>query len=219
MIVAHPDDETLGCGGTIRKNVEYGNEVFVLVLSNGVGSRDSGVIDSDEIKRRSQNLDEACAILGVSQYRLLNFPDNKFDSVPLLDIVQSIEAFKKEFGFFDRVYTHFWGDLNLDHALTCKAVNIAFRPCSGSDVSEILCFEILSSTEWGYESEWFRPSVFVDIENQLENKIKAIKCYDTELRTFPHPRSVAAIEALARTRGSVVGYGAAEAFVPIRLFG
>lgn len=210
-LVAHPDDETLGCGGTLAKHAAAGDAVMVLYLSDGVGSRGDGGAH----ERREQFI-AAGKILCLEQYEYRNFPDNQFDTVPILDLAREIETVIESFKP-NIVYTHHGGDLNVDHQRVAEAVLIACRPKPGCTVKQILQFEVLSSTEWGpHWRRWFEPTHFVDITATLETKIKAFSCYLDEVCEFPHPRSVEGIRALAQVRGMAVGVPAAEAFVCAR---
>jgi len=214
VVAAHPDDEVLGCGGTVARHVDDGDEVHVIFMSDGVTSRTD--IGSNEIEIRKQAKKYACNILSIVQpTRFLGFPDNRMDTVALLDIVQILEKVINEIEP-EVVYTHHLGDLNIDHKITHQAVMTACRPQPGFCVREIYSFEVLSSTEWSTNNP-FIPNYFVDISDTLELKISAIKAYSSELRTFPHARSIESIKALAKYRGASVGIRAAEAFKVERL--
>jgi LmbE family N-acetylglucosaminyl deacetylase len=218
VIVAHPDDEVLGCGGTIAKLSKLGHEVNSLVLGEGIVSRyqtgkNKGM--SQRIKELKRHANKAAKILGAQEMIVLSFPDNQFDSVPLLKIVKAIEVVKNKIKP-DVVYTHHRDDLNVDHRVTYNAVMTAFRPIKGETTPErIFSFESLSSTEWNYPHS-FSPNVYVGISRVIGDKIKAMGEYKTEIRDWPHPRSIEAIEYLARIRGCEVGLEYAEAFELIR---
>jgi LmbE family N-acetylglucosaminyl deacetylase len=210
VIVAHADDETLGCGGTIAKHVANGDEVKIIFMTNGVGSRIDHC-DSDTAVRAS-SLCQAMSVLGVNDYQCFNFPDNQMDSVALLTIVKVIEDIitKLQPGI---IYTHFAHDLNIDHRITHQAVMTACRPIKGSSVKKILSFEVLSSSEWNSTSSaTFNPQYIVDINSYWQKKEQALQCYQEELRDFPHSRSLKCIEALATLRGATHGFFKAEAF-------
>ena len=215
VVSAHPDDEVLGCGGTILKHVSRNDQVVLLTLSNGVSSRNlSNSVLEKEIQLRKQALVQACTILGIDKYLQLDFPDNSFDSVSLIEIIQAIEKLIAEFQP-TIVYTHFCGDLNVDHQLTHKAVITACRTQPKSCVKEIYSYEVLSATNYISASmqPQFCPNYYVDISSYIDKKITALKAYDMEMRTFPHARSYEAIKALSIFRGTSVGLMAAEAFV------
>jgi N-acetylglucosamine malate deacetylase 1 len=216
VIAAHPDDEVLGCGGTIARMVDEGWEVHTLILAEGSTSR-------DPVRNRARRLEElseleACAqkaaqILGTRSVHLKDFADNRMDGVELLDVVKCIEAEIIRVQPV-RVLTHHLGDVNVDHTVIHHAVAAACRPVPGSCVREILYFEIPSSTEWRTASSTppFAPALFVDISTTLARKLLALEAYAGEMRPFPHARSVKAVEHLARWRGATVGCEAAEAF-------
>jgi len=215
VIVAHADDEVLGCGGTVARHVAEGDRVCVVFMADGVGSRGSG--ESNQLRRRNQARDEALKILGVTEWHALDFPDNRMDSIPLLDVVQALEPIIEQVQP-TRVYTHHHGDLNVDHRITHQAVMTACRPVPGSSLREILAFEVMSSTEWGTSGiEPFTPNLFVDITDYLPIKIKALAAYEMEMREAPHSRSIPHLEILAKHRGNSVGLVAAEGFKALRL--
>ena len=214
VIVAHPDDETLGAGGTIARHTARGDIVHPVFLTDGVGARGA---DDDAQLRRADAGRRAAEILGAREPIFLGFPDNQLDTVALLEITQALEKILADTPF-DTVYTHHAGDLNIDHALCHRAVLTACRPLPESPVRQIFAMEIASSTEWNSPSgkNAFLPNHFVDIDTTLETKIKALKAYDEEMRPFPHSRSFPAIEANTRLRGASVGLSNAEAFMVIR---
>jgi len=215
VVAAHPDDEVLGCGGTIARHVAEGDLVHVVFMADGVQSR--RMDGSEELQLRNQARDEALKILGVSECNVLDFPDNRMDSLPLLDVVQALEPIIKQVQP-SRVYTHHHGDLNVDHRVTHQAVMTACRPVPGSSVREILAFEVMSSTEWATPGVApFVPNAFVDISDYLPKKLEALAAYDMEMRPAPHSRCVTNIEALARHRGNCVGVEVAEAFEVMRV--
>jgi len=214
-VAAHPDDEVLGCGGTIHRLVQSGASVNILFLSDGVSSR--GTKDDLyklELDKRRQNAIEASKILRANTPIFLDFPDNQLDTVPLLSIVKSIESAIANYEP-DTVITHFGNDLNVDHRIASDAVVVACRPQETSPVKSVLFFEVPSSTEWQMENgqPTFAPNYFVDINEHIEFKLRALRCYSMELRTWPHSRSIEAVEHLCRWRGASVGVGAAEAFM------
>lgn len=215
VIAAHPDDEALGCGGTISRLVNEGRKVHLLCMTDGVSARENVKVE-DGI-RRNDALNESSEILGFESVQCFDLPDNKMDSISLLDVAQKIEQVIASIKP-DTIFTHYMHDLNLDHEITARAVMTATRPQQGDQVKEIYMFEVPSSTEWFYgcETSNFKPNVFFDISNYFPNKIKSLKAYDEEMRTFPHPRSYEAIEALAKYRGAEVGVKTAEGFMLAR---
>lgn len=213
VVAAHPDDEALGCGGTIRRHVEEGDRVCVLFMTDGVSARGS----NKGAKERNRAADLALDRLGVGSRVYNAFPDNQMDFLPLLEIVKVIEAEIKKCKPHI-IYTHHHGDLNIDHALTHKAVLTACRPMPGACLEALYGFEVPSSTEWAGPTvaEAFIPAHFVNIEKTFAAKLDALKAYDEEMRPFPHPRSYEAVEALATWRGAQAGFSKAEAFTVIR---
>lgn len=219
VVAAHPDDEVLGCGGTMARLAGEGHEVRIAILAEGMTSRtpQREQTDSKQLDHLHSNAQQAADKMGAKELVLSKLPDNRLDTVPLLDVIQLVE------GLVDRVkpeviYTHHAGDLNVDHGVIHRAVLTATRPLSGQTVREIYAFEVPSSTEWAFQriEPSFRPNVFVDVTQTIATKIAAMECYESEARKFPHPRSPEALQALAMRWGSVVGCAAAEAFELVR---
>ena len=218
-VAAHPDDEILGCGGTMAAHVDAGDQVSILILGEGLTSRAASRADADrsmlpDLKRDAQAAGRA---IGVHDVTLLDFPDNRFDSVDLLDVVKAVEEVKAR-GRPDVVYVQHWGDLNIDHRITFDAVMTAFRPLPGERAVSVYAYEVPSSTGWAGPAvaSAFVPTHFVDVTGFLDKKIAAMESYVSERRVWPHPRSPEALESLARYRGSQAGVEAAEAFVTVR---
>lgn len=219
VVAAHPDDEVLGCGGTIARLASEGHAVSILILGEGITSRsgDPKKADPKKLAALHSQAKEIGTFLGAKNVTLAKFPDNRFDTLALLDVVkiveQEIDRVKPEV-----VYTQHGGDLNIDHAVTFRAVLTATRPIKGSPVKKVFAYEVHSSTEWSFQQldPVFHPNVFVNIEKTLEKKLKAMEMYEGEARPFPHPRSAEALKAGAIKWGSVAGVPAAEAFVLIR---
>ena len=212
VIVAHPDDEVLGCGGTIAKHKDLGDYVTVLIMSDGVNSRDEK-FKSESIDERRACAKQANSILKVDDLSFLSFPDNKMDTVPLLEVIKSIENKMTEL-CPDIVYTHSLSDLNIDHCVVHNASITACRALPGQSVHQLLFFEVPSSTEWrpSASNNNFNPNWFSDISDTLDLKLQALSAYEKELHEFPHPRSLIAVECLAKWRGACSGVLAAEAF-------
>ena len=212
VIVAHPDDEVLGCGGTIARHVEQGDIVNLLALSDGVSSRGNNSENSIDIAERHSALLRSAQILNINKVVSLDYPDNQFDIVPRLDIIKSIEEFlgKNE---YDIVYTHCGSDLNIDHRITYESVLTACRPQPNKTINQIRTFETVSSTEWALHSgSSFKPNLHIDISYFFDKKISALQAYITEMREAPHSRSFENISALAKYRGMSVGFKLAESF-------
>ena len=220
VVAAHPDDEVLGCGASIAKWTEAGNEVHVLILAEGATSRDAVRNPGNRIEELSALAKAAHSsgdLLGVTSVRLLNFPDNRMDSVDRLEVIkiveEQIELIKPE-----TIVTHHSGDINIDHQITHQAVVTACRPQPRESVRRLLSFEVPSSTEWQPPSSAlaFQPNWFEDVSGTINRKLQALEVYFAEMRPWPHSRSLQAVEHLARWRGSSVGYEAAEAFMLLR---
>lgn len=216
-IAAHPDDEVLGVGGTLARHASNGEDVHVCLLSDGVTSRyDDAETAEAEIERRRARARQACEALGASA-SFHSFPDNSFDTAPLLDIVQTIEG-EIEAHDPDVVYTHHYGDLNVDHELACRATVTATRPLADSGVDRVLAFETLSASEWSVPEPGnaFQPTSFVDVADHLETKLDALSEYEDELRDPPHPRTVETVRQNAEVWGAKAGVDAAEPFELLR---
>lgn len=217
VVAAHPDDEVLGCGGTIARHTQKGDNVYVMIMAEGITSRSNSqceAIDNLKLDNLAESADKANAILGVKELIRIGLPDNRMDSMLLLDIIKKIEntalGIKPEI-----VYTHHSGDLNIDHRLTHEAVITVFRPFPDSSVKSLLFFEVNSSTNWQMpgSAQSFTPNWFVDITNTIGLKERALECYTSEMRQYPHTRSIQAVKHLAYWRGSSIGTEAAEAFI------
>jgi LmbE family N-acetylglucosaminyl deacetylase len=214
-VAAHPDDETLGAGGTMAWHASRGDEVWACVLADGASSRHGRVKQQADCARR------AADVLGIDRLVLVGLPDQRLDTLSLLDLITPIEQCIEELQP-DVVLTHFPGDLNEDHRLVARATLVATRPVPGTCVSRVCSFEIPSSTDWAppIPGSVFAPNLYVDISATLEVKLTAMKAYaDTyvsELRPFPHPRSLEALTATAQRHGAASGLLAAEPFMLLR---
>jgi N-acetylglucosamine malate deacetylase 1 len=208
VIAAHPDDETIGMGGTIAYFASENIKVEVLFLSSGVGSR---IIERQSPENRKNSAIEALAILGCNNVYFGNFPDNEFDSVTLLSIAKFIEGYIDELKP-TTVYTNFFNDLNIDHQRTSEATQIAVRPKLSSSVEKLFYYETISSTGWKFGSRIFAPNYSVDVSQYIEKKIEALKSYNVELDDYPNARSLESITSLAKHRGSLMGFEFAESF-------
>jgi LmbE family N-acetylglucosaminyl deacetylase len=218
IVSAHPDDEVLGCGGTVARLVKEGYQAYTLILGEGITSRDEKrdrAKRETEIQKLKDQAKKANKIIGVEEVFMYDFPDNRFDTVPLLDIVKVIEKIKNDIKP-DIIFTHYVKDLNIDHQITYKAVITATRPVVGEPVKEIYSFEVPSSTEWNFPLS-FSPDVFFDISETMDIKIKALEEYKTELREYPHPRSLEGIKINAQSWGLKIGVKYAEVFKCIRV--
>ena len=228
VVAAHPDDEVLGMGGTIKKLSKEGNEIKTIFLSTGILARrpfENKASDNIYTKRflsqvniRLKNLRKdaknAAKVLGVDQIEFMDFPDNEMDIVSNLQITKTIENeisnFKPSIVYMPTKY-----DVNVDHQAVFNATLTATRSQKNSKIKEVISFEIPSSTEWFFPLE-YSPNIFVDISKEIKSKFLALKKYKNEIREFPHPRSIIALEAIARRWGSISGFQYAEAFSLIR---
>lgn len=215
VISAHPDDETYGVGGTIAKHIADGDQVSVLIMTDGVGAR------HNEMERQKAAAEDACSRLGVSDVHLAGLPDQQLDGLPLLEVIRPISTLVRDIKP-TVVYTHHRGDANQDHRTIFAATLVAVRPFGDNPVRKVLSYEVASSTEWGPPfAEWaFLPNIFVDITHTLSTKLNAVEAYrntfSNEVKPFPHPRSTEAVQIYAQQRGVMVGMEAAEAFVLVR---
>ena len=217
VVAAHPDDEILGCGGTLSRLVANGSEVKTFILATGLNSRnqDKNKNLENEIYLLKKTSKKANNILGVTDINFIDLPDNKMDSIPLLEIIKKVE---NEFIKFNPnlVLTHYPGDLNIDHTITSKVVSTIFRPLPNLPKPIILYFETVSSTEWSIDQtiigNIFSPDIHINIEYFLEKKCQALACYETEMRPYPHSRSIENIRNLAKYRGASNGINSVESF-------
>ncbi|HSV41707.1 MAG TPA: PIG-L deacetylase family protein [Nocardioidaceae bacterium] len=214
-VAAHPDDETLGAGGAMAWHAARGDRVWVCIVTDGVTSR------HDRVALQAECAQRACDTLGVERLVLVGLPDQRLDTLSLLDVITPIEQCIAEFEP-DVVLTHFPGDVNEDHRLVSRATMVATRPVAGNSVRKVCAFEIPSSTDWAppVVGATFTPNLFVDISDTFETKLTAMKAYSTahinEMRPYPHPRSSEALWAYAQRHGAVSGMMAAEAYMLLR---
>lgn len=207
ILAAHPDDETLGCGATISKLSSDGHNIQLLTFTDGVGSRRLGE------ENRNPKLKQIASILGISNFNSGNFPDNAMDSVPLLDICKFIESNVNYQP--DIIFTHFIGDLNIDHQIVTKAALTVFRPQNGHKM-KIYSYHVPSSTDYN-PTTYFDANSYIEVsELDVKNKIQALHIYDEEMRTYPHSRSYENVENLIKIWGSEVGLLFCEKFKLIR---
>ena len=215
-VVAHPDDETLGVGGTLALHAEAGSEVKVLIMSEGEVEK---LADTPRCETRRECALRAADAMGVSEVEFHDFPDQRLETVPFIELIKTVERALDTFRP-TVVYAHHGGDANTDHQVVFKAVYAACRPMTplGSVVERFLTFETPSSTDQAPQMPHyaFVPTTFVDVESVWDKKLKALACYPSEMIGGRHPRSFDYIEALARVRGGHSGYLLAEAFVPVR---
>ena len=214
VIAAHPDDEIFGCAGTLIKHSKKKDDIYIIYLADGVTSRDN--YKKKEIEIRKKQAKEVGKLLKVKKQFFLNFPDNKLDSLPLLDLIKSFEKSIKKLNP-KIIYTHSFHDLNVDHRRAFELTLTCFRPHKNSSVQKIYSFEIPSSTNLHhYRSMVFTPNYFVNISNEIKTKKKLLRIYSQELGIKNHPRSLQNIINLSKLRGSESGLDFAEAFEVIR---
>lgn len=208
VIASHPDDEILGSGGTIKKLINDGVEIVTVIVAKGRKEEEHHIQKFTSL---------ANSHLGVGKVIFMQFPNLKLNTVPLHEITKEIEKLLDTYTP-EIIFTHHYGDLNQDHQVTFQAVMTAARPLPGKKPIEILCFETVSSSEWtqNTQDKLFKPTYFVDISDTINDKLEALRHYDVEMRTFPHPRSYEGVQYLARVRGMTVGVEYAEAFEIIR---
>jgi len=213
IIAPHPDDEVLGCGGTIRKHSEMGEEMYVLIVTRGKKE----MYSEDLILNVRNEAKNAHRILGVTETRFFDFPAPDLDMVSLAEISVAISEVIREYKI-ETIYLPHYGDIHHDHRVVFQAGLVAARPVNGIPVKRIFCYETLSETEWAapLSDMAFIPTKFVNITSVFAFKLEAMRCFKSQIRDFPNPRSLKAIEALANLRGSTVGFNYAEAFMTIR---
>jgi LmbE family N-acetylglucosaminyl deacetylase len=210
VICAHPDDETLGLGGTLAKESKRGSKIFVLTFADGETSRKKS---KNVVLKRENQSKQASKTLGITTNIFFRYKDQLLEQVPLLELAQKIEQKIIEWDI-DQIFTHYWGDVNQDHRRLFDATIIACRPTPNSKISTVMCYETPSSTEWSNHT--FKPNYFVDIKNFIKIKITALQFYKNEIQPYPHPRSETAVVNRSKYWGSQVGLEFAEPFIIIR---
>ena len=216
VVAPHCDDEVLGCGGLISKRAAEGEEVHICIVTNGhLGAPELFKKEGTE-KVRSEAV-KSHNFLGAKSTSFLDFPAPRLDSIPSYKLSIAIEKLIREKGVTDLYLPH-RGDIHKDHRITYEAALVSARPINNNPVKRIYAYETLSETEWAapFPDEAFIPTVFEDIEDHIERKIEAFDFFETQRKSFPHPRSGDTIRYLARLRGSTVGFHAAESFALIR---
>ncbi|GHA30263.1 PIG-L domain-containing protein [Salinimicrobium marinum] len=222
IVVAHPDDELLGLGATMYQlNNDYSCITRVVILGEGITSR-AEVRDPEkwekELKIHRENIKNAQEAIGYGSVGIYDFPDNRFDTVSLLDIIKVIEKEKQDFDP-EVIFTHHGGDVNVDHQRTFEAVVTATRPMKDERVKTVITFETPSGTEWraATDPRHFVPNMYVSVsEEAIEAKIRGMESYEFEKRQYPHPRSPEALKIQAQRWGIAVGKDFAEAFTVVR---
>jgi LmbE family N-acetylglucosaminyl deacetylase len=208
IIAPHPDDEVLGCGGTIKRYSKEGNDVFLCIVTKAY----TPDWTEDYIKARNSEIIHSSKTLGIKKTFLLDFPTVKLDTVPQKELNDKIAEIINKINP-DILLIPSGSDLNRDHRLVFEASLVSARPI-GNKIKKISIYEVLSETEWGFKP--FAPTEYINISGTIKYKLKAMSCYKSELRKYPHPRSLKGITILAEKRGMESGLSAAEAFITIR---
>lgn len=222
VIAAHPDDEILGCGGTIAKRRKAGATINTVILTRGIEARYKRITSEvkSQISKVYENALKANRILGMKDEDItfLDHPNSSLNTIPWIELRQELSEIVQKYQP-DVVYTHHHGDYNPDHKIVFEQVLFSCRPYKGEHYpKEIYSFEVLSSTEWAYQvKDSFKPTIFVNIKDTLQTKKEALMVYETELREYPHPRSIKGLEILAAKRGMEANMEFAEAFEIIRI--
>jgi LmbE family N-acetylglucosaminyl deacetylase len=213
VFAAHPDDEILGAGATLAAHARAGGNVHAVVIADGATSRYAD--GTEELLYKEGH--RAASLIGFASIRFLSLPDQRLDTLPLVEVTQSMEALLDELRP-EIVYTHCSSDVNADHGVVARAAWTACRPYRLPSLRRFVAFETPSSTEWAGPGSVgrFNPNLYADISETLEAKIAAMECYETELREYPHPRSSRALRERAAYWGSTVGLNVAEPFQLLR---
>lgn len=213
VLAPHPDDEVLGCGGTICRHVAAGDSVSVVVATRGI----SELFSDEFIETGRREAQAAHSLLGVADTRFLDFPAPALDTVPRYVLAGAISDSIREIRP-EVLYVPHHGDIHSDHFHLHQAALVAARPLEGSPVRKILAYETLSETEWAppQMDAVFYPTVFIDISSYLQKKLDAMACFESQLKPAPNARSLRNITALAHYRGSTVACDAAESFMLVR---
>jgi LmbE family N-acetylglucosaminyl deacetylase len=210
VIAAHPDDEVIGAGGSIAAHAAAGDEVFIAILTEGASVQFPG--DDEMIATKKQQALRAAEILGAREVFSGDFPDQRLDVTPILEVNRFIEDIVARIQP-QIVYTHHFADLNADHRIAFEATQVATRPFTLPSLESLLCYAVDTITHSGKAAPQF--NIYSDISKTLELKLKAMQVFETELRSFPHPRSLDAMRYTARRNGAMVGLNAAEVFQSI----
>lgn len=208
VIAAHPDDEILGSGGALKKLINHGHNVITVIFAKG---------RKEEESHMKQAMLKANKHLGITENIFLEYPNLLLETYPLHVINKEIEGLIEKYEP-SIIFTHHYGDINMDHQILFQAVLTAARPLPGKKAIELLCFETVSSTEWSEQTndKTFKPNYYIDITDTIDDKLESLHFYDSEMRPFPHPRSYKGVKYLAQVRGMTVGVEYAEAFEIIR---
>jgi N-acetylglucosamine malate deacetylase 1 len=207
VIAAHPDDEVIGAGGAIAAHAAAGDSVYVAILTEGASVQFPGDVDKVALKKRQAQ--EVAALLGARELFTADFPDQRLDVTPQLEVNRFVEGVARKVRP-NLIYTHHFAELNADHRAAYEAAAVAARPFSLPSFERLLCYAVDTLTHAGHAAPRF--NYYFDIEATLELKLRAMRVYETELRDYPHPRSLEALRNAALSAGAAVGLRAAEAF-------
>lgn len=213
VIAPHPDDEVLGVGGTIARFARSGHEIHVAIVTKG----EPELFSVPLIEQGRKEATRCHELLGVKETHYIDFPAARLDTIQHYQLNSAIAKVISKV-CPQVVFLPFGHDMHKDHRLVFESALVALRPMTASSVVDILCYETLSETNWNMPSgtESFSPNVYVDISEFLESKLQAAQAYASQMKAFPHERSIEAISCLAKLRGATIGRTAAEAFVQVR---
>jgi N-acetylglucosamine malate deacetylase 1 len=215
-VAPHCDDEVLGCGGTMAKHANEGDNVYVVMITNGnIGAPE--LFSKSETEKNRKEAVKACRHLGVREVEFFDFPAPRLDTIASYKLSLALKDLIFRYQI-DTMYIPHRGDIHLDHRITYECCLVAARPIDGCPVKRIYAYETLSETEWAapLQNDTFIPVIFEDISEFLDKKIEAFKMYESQVKQYPHSRSIESIKALALHRGVTVGYKYAEAFMLVR---
>ncbi|MCP5463710.1 MAG: PIG-L family deacetylase [Deltaproteobacteria bacterium] len=209
VVAPHPDDETLGCGGTLLKHKEMGDQISWLIVTE---MKESEGFVAEIVAKREEEIKTAANLYGFDQVKRLGFATTKLDTLPVGELVAAMSKAFQEIKP-TVVYAPYPGDVHTDHRFVFDAVNACSKSFRYPFIKEVLCYETISETEFNLDpmASSFKPNRFVNIENHLDQKINIMKTFASELGEFPFPRSEKVIRAMAEWRGSMIGTKAAEA--------
>jgi LmbE family N-acetylglucosaminyl deacetylase len=213
VVAPHPDDELLGCGGTLLRRKSEGSELGWLIVT---GISEEHGFSREQVEQRDAEIEQVRTGLGVNQLYNLRLPTTRLDTLPMVDLISSFSEVFKDFQP-EEVLTPHKGDIHTDHQIVSKAVASCTKWFRHPSIKSVMAYETLSETEFGLEqNETFHPNVFIDIGSFLERKLELLKIYASELSDFPFPRSETNLKVLAQLRGASAGFKAAEAFQLLR---
>lgn len=208
IVAAHPDDEVIGAGGTLARHAAAGDAVYVAVLTEGASAQYPGEGERIAALKKEQTL-QAAGLLGVSEVFTGDFPELRLDALPIFEITRFLEGVVAKVRP-NVVYTHHFAELNRDHRAAYEATTVSVRPYALPSFERLLCYQVDTLEHWGHGPAQY--NVYADITETLEAKLKAMAVYETEVREYPHPRSLEAMRQTALRNGSAVGLKAAEVF-------